>query len=476
MNASEQHVATAASIEDRRRSSLLFRAGAWALAAGVIYFLARDGFELHAPVLLGCAMLALSIWPSLLWARRAQFGLPLFAAFMLTGLTSYALPLLTGHEALARFDRAVIVSAATGVILFQLAAILAFAAWRVTPGRRAFWRREIVTQNLSRVLGYGMLLTTLYTVIAATTAWIPARLESVVRAVAYGIGIIATFIQARRWGEGSLTPAEKFTFAVMLTVQVLFSWLSLLLVGGISIIVLGLLGYISGGKKIPVVLVLLLIPLLSILHNGKSSMRHKYWDEEKPAPSLAQAPAFFSEWVAAGLSPQPDEVRPESNRLLERSSLFHLMCLVVSITPDRQPYLWGETYRDVPGQLVPRFLWPDKPLAHVSTYRLAVYYGLQTEEDTRGTTIGFGLLTEAYSNFGYAGLAVLGICFGALARIVETKAAGNSLLTYGGLLTVVLMAWSFQTEFTLSIWLGSLLQAVVAVLGISMFVRTFSAE
>jgi hypothetical protein len=40
-------------------------------------------------------------------------------------------------------------------------------------------------------------------------------------------------------------------------------------------------------------------------------------------------------------------------------------------------------------------------------------------------------------------------------------------------LLVLLMAWSFQTELTLSIWLSSLFQAAVAVLGMPFVLRNF---
>jgi hypothetical protein len=38
---------------------------------------------------------------------------------------------------------------------------------------------------------------------------------------------------------------------------------------------------------------------------------------------------------------------------------------------------------------------------------------------------------------------------------------------------VVLIAWSFQVELTMSIWISSLFQALVAVLGVPLFVRSF---
>jgi len=112
-------------------------------------------------------------------------------------------------------------------------------------------------------------------------------------------------------------------------------------------------------------------------------------------------------------------------------------------------------------------------VAHESTYRLSVYYGLQNEEDTKSTTIGFGMLSEAYANFGFTGAAILGALFGFVFKKVSIWTRFSPMLSYGGLLLVLLMAWSFQTELTLSIWLSSMFQACVAVLGTPFLLRRF---
>ena len=56
-----------------------------------------------------------------------------------------------------------------------------------------------------------------------------------------------------------------------------------------------------------------------------------------------------------------------AKKLLERSSLFHILCLVVDNSPDPLPFLGGETYAYIPGQFVPRLFWPEKPHAHIAT-------------------------------------------------------------------------------------------------------------
>ncbi|MGA3006737.1 MAG: hypothetical protein ABSE59_02480, partial [Opitutaceae bacterium] len=104
---------------------------------------------------------------------------------------------------------------------------------------------------------------------------------------------------------------------------------------------------------------------------------------------------------------------------------------------------------------------------------LSIYYGLQLPEDTAKTTIAFGLLAEAYANFGFYGAGLLGLVFGVCLKKYGAWAQESPILSYAGLILVLLMAWSFQTELTLSIWLSSLFQAAVAVLGVPFILRHF---
>jgi hypothetical protein len=162
-----------------------------------------------------------------------------------------------------------------------------------------------------------------------------------------------------------------------------------------------------------------------------------------------------------------------TGKLIERTSLLHILCLVVSNTPEPNPYLEGQTYAHIPGQFIPRFFWPEKPSGHISTNQLSVYYGLQTEEETARTTIGFGMLAESYANFGVFGVIGIAAFLAALLKKIGGLAEGGPMLSYGGILMVILLAWSFQVEFTLSLWLSSLYQACVAVLGLPFILRKF---
>lgn len=455
--------------------SRLFLAGSATLAVFELYYFFAADTQNGVHLAGGLLALFLAALPGLLWARRRINSLPVFETLLLTGANTYALPLLNGHSALAGYPPETITRAIFGVVLFQIVAIAVFTSTPVRPGTSRFWREEVITRDIGRWMLAGVAINTAYLCINAFTTLIPETLGSVFRAVFFGIGIISSFIASRRLGSGQLSRTETAFFIANLAIQVVAMLTSLYLVSAMSLLLLTLIGYISASGRIPVITTLACLAVLAVLHNGKSPMRNKYWHEDdRTVPTVAELPSFFSEWFTNGLTYREDSEQGKmTGKLVERSSLIQMLCLVVNFSPACQPFLYGETYADIPAQFVPRLVWPDKPLGHVSNSRLSVYYGLQSEEETAKTTIGFGMLSEAYANFGYYGLAGLGLVVGFLLKKIQGLAEGCPLFSYGGLFLIILLAWSFQVEFTVSIWLASLYQAAIAVLGIPFVLRQF---
>lgn len=444
----------------------LFLAGVVGLIATGAYF--AEVAEVRAPIHLplGLLIMTLACVPALLWAKRGRASLPAFETLMLTGANTYAFPLLTGHQEMMSYLPEDVTTAAWVVITFQTVAILVYEIVPGRPSTHPFWRDEVITQNLGRWLTRGIALNTAYVLISTFTDWVPPAFESMLRAVFFGIGIICTFITSRRLGRGELSPGEQLFFTINVLLQCITMMTTLFLVGTVSLLLLAMLGYISSSGKVPFVVVGIALVGLAVLHNGKSEMRLRYWEPEHIQPTISQVPGFFTEWIQYGLdfSNDPDSRTKITKKLIERTSLFHIICLVTSTTPSSLPFMDGETYRDIPAQFVPRIFWPDKPPGHVSTSKLSVYYGLQSEEDTAKTTIGFGMIAEGYANYGFMGVAGVGALLAFLIKKLQSWGQDSPLFSYGGLILVILLAWSFQVEFTLSIWLASFYQACFAVL------------
>lgn len=459
--------------EHLERGRRLFTTGLVLLAVALGYFgyTANTLNQLH--VLQGLLILALSVLPGLLWAKTGGSRFPVFETIMLLCANAYAMPLFNTREQLAGYSDDVITRAGWAVILYLITANAAYRIVKGVPGRSRFWIESLLTARVESMVVYGMVLSTIYITLSVFTDWIPRELGSVLRAVFFGLGILCTFVSAQRWGRGEMSQGDKAIFICAIVPQLIFMSVSLVLIGAISQIGIALLGYLSGGKRIPWVVIAITFTLLAILHTGKSPMREKYWERELQQPGITQLPAYFTEWFEFGLQKARDtENKAASRKLLERTSLMHILCLIESYTPERQDYLYGATYRHVLPQLIPRFFWPEKPRSHVATYELSIYYGLQNEEATETTTIAFGLLAEAFANFGMAGCVLLGLFWGVTLKKLQIWTTFSPMFSFAGLTMVLLTAWAFSAELTMAAWISSFQQALVVVLGVPFMLKS----
>lgn len=453
--------------EHLERGRRLFTTGLVLLAAALGYlgYTANTSNGLH--VIQGLLIFVFSVLPSLLWAKTGGSRFPVFETIMLLCANAYAMPLLNAREQLAVYSDDVITRAGWSVLVYVVTANLAYRLVSGLPGRSRFWTASLLTPRVESLVVHGMLVSAAYTGISVFTDWIPRELGSVLRAVFFGLGILCTFVSAQRWGRGDMTQGDKAVFVCAIVPQLIFMSVGLVLIGAISQIGIALLGYLSGGKRIPWLVIAVTFSLLAVLHTGKSRMREKYWEGALPQPTITQLPAYFSEWFELGLQKAEEtEGKTASRKLLERTSLMHILCLIESYTPERQDYLYGSTYRHVLPQLIPRFFWPDKPRSHIATYELSIYYGLQSEEATESTTVAFGLLTEAYANFGLVGSVLLGLFWGVTLKKLQVWTTFSPMFSFAGLTMVLLTAWAFSAELTMAAWISSFQQALVVVLGV----------
>jgi hypothetical protein len=179
-------------------------------------------------------------------------------------------------------------------------------------------------------------------------------------------------------------------------------------------------------------------------------------------------PAFYTEWFEYGLASggnlSEEAESSTGSSLLERASLFQIVSYVVDRVPERTPYLDGATYTIVPPQIIPRFLWPEKPSPNDSVKILSVQLGMLSVEQAETTSIGFGLIAEAYANFGFYGAIMLGFAVGLALRKVALVTAGCATLSTGGIFRILCLAWCLNSEVTMAVWLSSFYQACVAVM------------
>jgi hypothetical protein len=460
-------------------SQRLHRLGLVSLIAACGWLYVRS--PLKDPLLIGSGIgiVVLSAWPMLEWARHLRPWFPVFEIFMLTTINFYALPLLAGHPAVFAFSDAVTSQAAAGVLVFQTAAVAGFSLNRWRPVARSWLTKPLLSDRLLRHAQTGLWLNTLYLFVANFTDLLGGQFEGTYRAVFSGIGIVSLFLQFRRWGAGGLTNADKIIISANLTAQIILLFSGLYLVQGMSFFILAMIGYVTASRRVPIVIIVAAVGVTAVLHNGKSTMRALYWEQDQPAPRLTELPAFFAQWFRFGLASTQQEAnknRSLTANLVERASLFQMLCLVVDRVPSYEPYLYGESYVDIPALLVPRFVWPEKPSSLQANVRLALYFGLIDEDSATKVSIAFGPLAESYANFGFVGLALLGAAIGVGFKFVCTLSIGASQLSAISLFVILLTAWSFQTEMVAATWISSLFQASVVVLGIPLGFQLFSSS
>jgi hypothetical protein len=75
------------------------------------------------------------------------------------------------------------------------------------------------------------------------------------------------------------------------------------------------------------------------------------------------------------------------------------------------------------------------------------------------------MIAEAYANFGLLGSIMLGLLLGFGYKRVTIAAVGAPQFSALGLFTVLLVAWSFQTEQIFASWIVSLTQATAVIIG-----------
>ncbi len=94
---------------------------------------------------------------------------------------------------------------------------------------------------------------------------------------------------------------------------------------------------------------------------------------------------------------------------------MHLFLYIQYSTPDMVPFLNGESYSVIPQLLIPRIFLPGKVTSHFGNQLLALHYGISDNEEDVVTSVGFGLICEAFANFGYLGCVIVPILLGAAA-------------------------------------------------------------
>ncbi len=461
---------------DFEASQRLHKLGCLALVAAVVWSFYVNSGDFALRTVLGIGIIILSSLPALAWASKRHAWFPAFEISMLTCIPFYAVPLLSSHAELSPYPEAIVNEAAFLVLLYIVAANAGFLMLR-NPAQAPPWAlSSLVPQEALRYIPVGVVLNTIYIYVSSMENIIPTAYDGTLRALFFGLGILCTFILARLLGQGELSRGTAVFFIGNLIAQVVILFSQLYLINGLSLVILAFIAYSAAQRRVPWTILIVFVSVVALLHNGKSEMRRIYWEEAKPAPTLLELPGFFSEWVGYSLETDAHDADDglAQSSLFDRASLIQMLCLSVNRVPATLPYLTGESYVDIPAQIIPRFMWPGKPSSLLANVRLALYFNLVSLESAFRVSIAFGIISEAYINFGYIGVAALGLLFGLTLKRIAQLAQNAPQFSALGVLMILLTAWSFQIELVLATWMASLFQAAVVCIGLPLVYRRFT--
>lgn len=419
----------------------------------------------------GTLVILCAILPGLLWVTGRAKGYPILPLF--SGCYAYA------YGAQFLTNRSILNAATTTNLAYACLVICSFLL--VTCGVW-FYLVKTPTKLPTRALTLGgpgapqflLVLFFCYTAyeVANAAQWLGflGSLLTMVRAVIYSFGALSTFALAYMLGEGRLSNAHKQIFIVLFALAVMASASSLILIHSLSLWFLSVAGFVLGSGRVPWKAVLIAVPFIIVLQSGKYALRSQNWETPENRFGFAikpwEYPSFYAKWAALSVAVGDGKrnVLDERPGLLERSSLLHMFLTLDNMSPKYVPFMNGETYKSVLSAILPRFLFPNKISALESTNLISIHYGLQTRDATSITTIGWGLLNEAYANFAFPGVIGLAVLLGWLFGWVTQFSMGYPLLSARGLFAVIVMNGAFQTEYTSGTFVSSIFQAAMALM------------
>ena len=461
---------TAKNLELQRRSFVLQDYGLLAFVAIVLGGIWTSPFQDLEVMIYAVVITTLASLPLWLWLRSDSRVLPAFEILMLTGVQFYGYPLFSGHGAVATFSVDEIRPAAFAMIVYQVAAILTY---RITPAvARAprILRQQLIDDSSSKFITLGLTTATVFTYLFRYTNFIPFEYGSILRSLFFGINTVSVFVAMRRWGSGHLPREQRVWVVVNLIIQCLLNLRSLYLIEALTLNATAAMAYVSTSRRLPIGPIVAIAPLFFFLHAGKPAMRAMYWEGENAyEQNLTDLPRFFSQWVDQSLEAlqrKSETLNEGTTSLIDRASLFQMLCIVTNITPTFVPYLEGESYSSMVDQLVPRILRPEKTSSVASNQLLALKYNLVNEESVQRVSIAFGEIAEAYANYSYYGCAFLGLFWGFLYKKAATAAVDCPSFSGVGIIMILLSAWALQAEMVMALWIVSLLQAMSCVVGL----------
>jgi hypothetical protein len=463
-----------------------------AVAVAYLFFTNAPGATAFLMIAAGAAIVLLA------WTGKA-IGLPLLPMLAVQHLVAYGLPILVHHKIVTAYPAEHVVTAGLDVLIFLGTAAI---AWRLglqilPPGSaRAFALEGIDREGIQGLKRLGFSLITISTLFLVLQSL--GVVDQVLQMLPSGVypvlwaGISATstcgFFLVSMIVTSANTPGwQRAAFWTLLTVNCLISASGFLLSAAATTIISVMIGQFWSTGRVSARFVIGVLAVLAFLNLGKFTMRERYWHREAdgfpeaPRKTFADLPAYYLEWSRASYDALTGTAKPnvfttelgaatpkerEGQSLLERiNNLQNLLFVIDTVETGNIAPLRGATYSLIPPLLIPRFLWPSKPRTHEGQVLLNTHFGRQDLQSTFTTYIAWGLLPEAFGNFGaVTGALLLGIAVGVFCAWMETVTARKPLLSTEGFVAfAIFLGLATSYEMVASVMITSIFQAVVPI-------------
>jgi hypothetical protein len=412
-------------------------------------------------------VLLAAVLPSVLWVRAGALGIPVFPAISLAYIPYFAFPMVSGSENISAYSPWEMLRSGLTVALFLFSATI---VWRLMAGTRlpkfTFAVVHYDTSQVTRLilLGFVMGLVFHLALLSGWLSWL-GSFFGVVRTLVTTFTTIACFLSGVARAQGILRGTSWRIVIIAVALIIAMAWSSLFLVGGMIYALALIFGYVIVARRLPWLAVGTLLVTVVILHAGKAEMRAKYWGPDTNyggVSSAIQLPGLAAEWVGQGIKAIAfSEVEQSA---FERTSLLQMILRVQAVTPESIDFLYGETYALLPAIMVPRFIESDKPASQAAMTLLNYRYGIQTLEESSVTAIGWGLVPEAYANFGYAGVIGIGLVMGFFCGWLAAWSARAEVVSLPTLFSIAAMMILINIEVDFIQIASTLIQVFVSVL------------
>ncbi len=146
--------------------------------------------------------------------------------------------------------------------------------------------------------------------------------------------------------------------------------------------------------------------------------------------------------------------------LAQRISHISILTAVVDDTPQKVPFLSGESYKPLMTAVVPRLIWPDKPEERFGN-TFGKRYGFLPEAEDGTNSVNCPWLTEMYANFGVIGVMVGMFIVGLMIAALEWFLCHWTMTPYEQIIGASILFPLFYQDSNFSLMVGSVPLTVI---------------